>query len=1008
MTLRHPTILSRLPTRFRRMLIRGWLAVLLPACCAAAESGRPGSALDDWIADLGHSSFARREAAARELIQAGATAVAHLESAADSPNVERSQRAQQLLEEIDPTTIDFEVATVRLNDRQVTRIGRGSGTRGGTLRVHAEPTSGAGKGNARAARVYTITYQTSVDGTLSIDVEEKSTVSSASTTGLKLYRPLPISDGVSLLKRSEECTYRRTGSGIERQRERFVTLLFVNQRRRISGNVSLLPPESEAAYAKIVDRLLAQAASGMPQGAFSNDGAPPGEATVTALELLAFLEEPNAMPLFRAAHDLDSLRAVAATGLGEIEALEQCLSEPVSLNPGTRTDFSLVAAARLLRLAGSDVAFDRLREALLRADTAPLHFAMATLADFAHSGRLSAAQRERFVQVVLGDDFLSRAIWRDEETTYLVTLALRLIDPTNDDDLSLARNAQRAFERLFCGELGLVPITYPSFLELWLQAQKPLGGTELAEVRLCIRLLPCLSRSRQLSQARMGFENRLDDDLDGSGGDLAEILSPVLTHLKDEDPTVANDARQLVASVSEALSLRPQWLQPMVEALLAAGDGLGATVGRRTGISVNSPRRNIEQELRRWSGVAKRNIAGTNKFGAVWRNWMEDSQKIEARRQQLGETAKKTNDGSKGAEVRVHSFDLVLQTTVGAPSTSPARLLDGRSIDLERQQPIRFRDAADVTRQFELISIAGAPGKKTVRLRVDGAQLHVTEGIPLLRPISRRGLSPRTLETCDLFFGARYVSRRRTESYRTLTFVELLDPDDEAATAAAPPRAAEEHWTWFLKERLLTTPKAGEERRIDAAVNALEALNLPGALPYVKRAFEIAPTAKRAKLLHRFGDPAGLDFLRQQLETGEDDALEEVALELSELGDPQGIQKLLTLLRADTQEVRFVISRALTILDRYLREHPEESPVRSDVLDYMISLLRHRTWQYRAFRIVEREVGIEFGFSAAQSLRNVAERRKALDAAAQKAQTWWEAVRRQGDPSTDPPPVPPK
>jgi hypothetical protein len=1016
------------------------------------------------VSELGSESWNRRESAREGILGAGKAAVPFLEEAALSPNLELAYRARSLLEEIDPTTVDFRVLKVRLpgasGPARIASSAAVSGRAGEKLAA-VEPADARSTGSG--PRTFSLTFHEGARGEIEIRAAE---VDASRRSEVDLYPPLRLRSGVSIIKRSEECLYEAIGDTLKRRRDRFLTLLAVDSRRGAGASGEDLaaggespgsgPPD--AVLQDLLVRLLEQARAPREPAAGSRaaeaaeaagTGERTGEARVVALDVLAELRAPEAAPLFREALATPALRALASLGLDAPELLAEIAAGDRS--PGERpgpegakgprvTEHSLRAAARLVEL-GDERGLDLLLDVLSRSDPSQVHLVMATIADHILLGKVSERARDRILAVVLGKDFVSHALWQDQETEFLLAAAAGLLRPESEADRSLAAAFRGYIEEVAVEDPGLMPLSFDSCLDLWRRVGRRLPEDPSGEAGLAMRLLPGLSRIGVPPAARAWIDSTLSAAADGGepGTSPAEILLPLRGYVRGSDEQLAADAQEIIVTLAPKLAERRGGLRPVVESLVEAFEAApspappprpavqaaaaGAvrveattTVPSRT--SSLSLERRTEAELVRLTGLPRLPApAGEHKVGSGrWREWLADSARVEAREAELQATGEKGADA--GFQLVVYAFDLLApaaDSTGSVPPGSRLEVVGGRRLVIPDFRPRHYEGWWGRKEAIQLISRGGESTLRSYRLQMAGISLYANAGIPLLRPLPQQKLSSRVYETSDLFVGSRHLSSAASSAHRSLYLLHEPGPESPEPAAGA---SAEALWSWFLETVLFAVEPGAPARQIDAVFQAAGGLGMKEAVPALRRLFGAAPTPRRARVLHDLGDPSAAEHLRRALADTDPGARQEAARLLAELGMSEGAAALLEMAgakppasgsaptekpptsgvapsRAAPAKPAAAASAAayqvFAALDRYLATAPADAPERTRALAFFLSQIDNRSLQHMVFRALERESGSDFGFTSARSLNDPAEQQAALARAAQEAKEWWAA-----------------
>jgi hypothetical protein len=256
-------------------------------------------------------------------------------------------------------------------------------------------------------------------------------------------------------------------------------------------------------------------------------------------------------------------------------------------------------------------------------------------------------------------------------------------------------------------------------------------------------------------------------------------------------------------------------------------------------------------------------------------------------------------------------------------------------------------------------------------------------GIPVLASVQGRVLGASWHETSDALFGSVPIQRPDLPAYRTLTY--LAHRED-----APPPEARDTQgiWRWFLERHILSLPDDAPPQTVSAAVNMARTLKLKECAPLLAKLFERGPTPELARHLHEVGDPRGVEYLRKEIESGREDAKVRAAIILCELGLDDGARVLIDGAPARRQILRRSHYQVVNALDAYLKNPGALRDVREDVLDFLFGSLDDPFFQPRAFVIIHREVGMDFGFASARGMDDQEQRGEAIEEAVKNAREW--------------------
>jgi hypothetical protein len=447
-------------------------------------------------------------------------------------------------------------------------------------------------------------------------------------------------------------------------------------------------------------------------------------------------------------------------------------------------------------------------------------------------------------------------------------------------------------------------------------------------------------------------------------------------------------------------------LRPLASALVEACQAAAAT-GVAPGTTVPGGRAlgpadisQAEQILQQWTGVSARTTAGNTAPGAggptgprfdaaPWRAWLGDPQRVETRAAEIVET-REANQRAAGGRLIYYEFDLELDEAASRPGgeASPYRVLDGRRLEIESSQPVAYEDRWG--NKVRLRIDAEAPvGGRPARYRVNGRP-SAFAGLPALNNVLGRELTAAWYETSDAFFGSVPLQRPGMPAYRS--FVLLVRAEDEPT----PPPATggvDALWAWVLAQHVLDLPADAPQHHVTAVLQVARILKLQGIGPLLRRLFAKNPTAELARHLQEIGDASGAEFLKAELATGDPRKTLPAALTLTELGFPEGFAALLVERNRNTQAFRNQYYKVLNAIEAYLTHARNRPGLKEEALGFLFSQLSDASFQPQSFNLIQRVVGMDFGYTAARGMDDPEKRRVAIEEAVRTAQDWWAASR---------------
>ncbi|MGQ9591266.1 MAG: HEAT repeat domain-containing protein, partial [Planctomycetota bacterium] len=378
-----------------------------------------------------------------------------------------------------------------------------------------------------------------------------------------------------------------------------------------------------------------------------------------------------------------------------------------------------------------------------------------------------------------------------------------------------------------------------------------------------------------------------------------------------------------------------------------------------------------------------------------WRRWLDDAEAVSERERRL--VASAVSPDFAGRRYVSYQFDLELaerkEEGGGIPRPRPFRVLDGRRAELVAGVPLALSDrwGNAFFLLVEPLGTAGAGGRERVRVNRRGVY---ALGAPSFFSLDGRPAQVRAYEVSDASPGVRALPAAPAGVPGLKSIAVFLRAEDDVLSPAgeADPELL---WKRFAEDFLLRLEPSAPQARISAALALFSELEIEGRTAFLRRLLEARPSLDLARALHAAGDPEGLRAIRGFLSSPDPAARVQAALALSELADPGGPEALLDLLRGNPDLERRFAYPALNVLDGRLRDLGPEDPLRVRILDFVHGALSSPSLQGRAFSILGREFGDDFGFQKAASSGDAAARKKAVDEAVSRAREAW-ARRSQG------------
>ncbi len=1020
------------------------------------------------VLDLGSESWTKRETAQSLLLEGGIAATSLLEEASRSANPELAYRARYVLSRIDPRFFQCQILKIELAPTpDIAAVAVAAGAEDGELVARGTMSQQANAGRVAARRgypedpTYTVSVRTlspqmspqagsqagsSGPGSGSAGgsaVEVTVTQQSQGTLALEA-RPILIPrQSVAMLRTGDQLLYERVGLHLARERHPFLTLIRARTGRKSSLTQAALPESAPVALARLADEIVEQ---------LNRDDA---DAHHSALEIASFLRSPRAASTLQSVLKSPTASsddiALASLGLDDRDLLRRVIGKPGKQDGGlvrgavsppgdtaesqagedeTSGELRIRAAARLLELGDED-GLEELLERLAEGNPSTAHVVMASLADFAQRGSLSAQARKALLEAVYSEDFLGHTIWEDAETEYLLSVACLAIDPAMPEAPQAISKALENLAKLARGELGPVNLRLRPCLDSWKRVRARGAAEGPSELDFILELLPTLRDSSQISEA-VGFLETAISDAPGKlpgaqsgqiGNDeLDRMLRGLLAQAESDVSGLFPSTVTALLRVTRALTIAPGQLTRVVQALVDAGEwGLRIQTEEADATTpvpsqVGLYLRQLEDQLAKWTALdgAKRKAAGGTFNAQPWREWLGQGElaanrerEILAKGGQLGvfpvrPTNKEPADAAEQDRAVVYyEFDLLLDSTSGVAAAAPEgkspgqpsfRVLGGRRVELTSSKSISLEDRWGNRSTIRVEPDSTGAKTQAPRFRVN-SRLYLFAGVPSLTAVQTKTLSAAWMETSDQFFGSRTLPGGGAGNYRTLYCVDFLDSE-----TAAPPIDAgtAELWAWFLDHRLLKVRPDASRDQWTSVLGILRTLRLKESAPLLKEilASQGAVDVSLVDIAHQLlelGDPAGSEFLKKALESPNQNERLLAALALCETGSAAAATALLGVIEKNAALARAQGYQVVTNLGVFLERSEPSDPTRQKVIGFLVSRLDDIVFQNRAFSILAQESGLDFGFESAQVLNDPQEKSRAVARAVEAARTWWAA-----------------
>lgn len=960
-----------------------------PRCFADSPTISP-SQIDALVDQLGDPLWRVREDAQEQLLDHGRLVTKRLRDALRSDNLELAYRSASLLDRLDPRLAHFQIIRVRIGDEpEIVSSHYASGP--AHTDISLKPHGLQSDKSSPNLFGYELSFTTREGSHLEITVDRVRTGYRSET---RLDPPLSAARGISLLAYTEQSSVARLGTLVKRQRVQFITLLRVRYGRLSEMARTEIIGTSATLLETLTDELKEQTRS---------QAAPEH---IAALSVLSFVAPGQPLVEFNRAMSKTNTRPLGVLGLDRLKSLHEELqrlkrsSPPRRATPQRKTSIPAPPVRLAARLAerGADEGTRWLLHRLAETEPEQLYFVAASLADALSLHPPTAETRRLALQTILSERFLTRAVWEDPATGYLLAVAARIADPHNETDANQLRVGMAVLERLTTGRVASKPLPLMTCLGTWRDLAHRLDP-QPSEREFLFRVLPSLLKENMSSSVRNLIEAATQES-SLTDSELASLLQALANPGQGHDQT----RYRLFVRLLSSLQIGPGQLQPLVTAVLKVGNELtvaGLPTGTRKGYLTQ-----VANHLETLTGMD----SGWNpqsKFVPEWQrwtSWLEDSASVLERETQILQQNASNSRPEPGRFV-LYEFDLrVDQIRSGAnalerePSTF--EVLDGRRSILRTEErhtsqdrwghPVH-RTLRRPVRPTQGIKVKAV--KKPQRFRLTRTSPILTVGTPVLGPVLGRETENRRYETSGLYYGPKPMTQPNSSQFHSLYLLLPFDPNELEKTS---PDAL---WKRVIRDHVLNLTHVNSDSARRSLLNLLGTLRLEDDLTFLQACFEKQPTAGLARQLYLRGDTTGVQYYRSTLPSLKELPYFMALKFLVSVGDSTAMRALIKMAQTRTSFVSgYRRGQALSVLTAFLRQSQSESD-KLKVLEFFVRQAenpggrgKHLT---QVFRALEAESGTDFGYPSARATNDPAERKRALARSAQEAHEWL-AARKKG------------
>jgi HEAT repeat protein len=1018
--------------RLAFIAIIGLIAVSGPALAAPAPGEGPdgGDDVGALIDSLGSKDWLRREISQRQLLELGPTVVPPLRQAARSGDLEVSLRARFILSRLDPTRLRYRLLKLRLGSpAAIDEIAEGEGGEGEEVELRNESIRSGDTSGALRFMVKNIAFD---DSAPRFEISKRL---SSSTFKYPLPAPSGDADAIHLLERGEESFYLQLGTHIESRHRPFVTLFVQDSSRLLDADLQEPPGTGPV----LLNARPAELEAVLVEQARRQAGASEPRSRAAAIEILGLLGDRESIGILQALALEPRVRGPALTALARLgdagarESLEESLrGMPAAGESDSRgaaaveeDEAALFDAACVLAESGSSIAAGFLVGALGSSGPNVAHRVLSALdaalvrLDGDPPARASLAHQ---VLERLGEEgALSQFSWNDPATLQFCRRALIAAAPAGATGSTPARRFFESFLSRLRGSDGASRGEVLAFMNLWEIAAGRLEAAALPSADLAAFLAEFRDQSQIEALVVWLFRIHAFEPLPKPFFDaLAEKLR---ARVLEAETGVQGSPLAAVVQLSRQGRFDAEQLRELVRLLLAA-----------CGRPHPTHQREVLDELARWLDIdggpaaagpgldpnaksaprpgaarpAPRPKPTCEQAAAAAERWLAEpgaaERSLETRRSAAPAAA--AGPGSSG-ERELYEIEVLVRSRSlpkrGRPRPQPApapgtgspeagaepgaiEIVDARRVRVAPGVPVAFRDRFGQVHQARLDPVSQQPPDAPPRYRhASGAIL--TPGLPQFAVPRHRSHSAAWYLDADSQMSPIQLYSSSSPRLKTL----LLVADVQGAPDAESDQDPRAIWQRFLGAFRRTLAGVEDENGIRALQSVLVELPLPELTADLREIFRRVPSLTLAQHLLSLDEPLALPYLHERLRS--DNAQDQMlaAAALLEAGDRTALPVAIEILRRPNPRVS--VYSLLKALEGFIEDAEPTLSERLAILDALLEELHAPAIQARAFAIVQREAGTDFGFLRSQQLSDANERREAQQAAVRDARQWWSGHR---------------
>ena len=977
----------------------------------ADDTKRAKLDVDQLVAALGHDDWNTREEAQQQLLELKDTVLPALRSAVQSESPEIAERAQFLLDVIDPIGVTLRITRIALGEEpKIIDVLQDTSTGTNEVRLAASGTKATASNTNKLE--YRLRFRLNPEG-MALNAE----LVPGSGQAWPLFKEFLATPGpVTLIDYGRDAAYLQIGSHIERRERPYISIVEWNMARRSERKQSgTLTTDSGNDGFRSTDDL-----DSLRDHLRKQTGHKELATQLNAITILGLLRDSETADLIQPYLEDSQTRFVtllALARIGDEQALDSLRehllasledSAEDTIFPGdetvTRDSFALTEAAITLLEHGDAIALGHLTSKLGKLDQTEFHQVLAAITSYLESDHGKRGEHDRdLLRALMRKDVITTFSWRDAEVVYLYMRALDLISAGENTTASefldtLGNTVIEDRESYNAAELK-------SLLTLWQRLSRSndlrnvlfefvdtvLAGTR--DTSLLAQLAACVgaaSRSTEVSEAEFDLiRETILTQLEGANTQTVNSKVRFLVQFAQQVQVTASRRTALVALLWDVAQRRSSIRTDLLNEIV-----------RQTGVEPTTPTGPANDPSKATRIIQPRRLS-LNTLRDPVEAWL-----AEPGNEQANEPGDTESPPAAPAEESpslqfieldvVYGMDGTAEWLAESPGNDPKKsdshlhILDGRLLNVADGAPFQYTDRWGNFVASRLDSQQGHGGATHRRYRMEGEQT-LTANTPQLRTPRQRTTNVHLYRYSSSETANYRISLARAVQMQTVTLVHEPNPETKQPTFTfAQSATPDELWAQFRNAFIARLEKT-DVRQLNQQLRIIESLKLQQAIPVLRKRFETLPDYQLASTLLRMGDRSSVPFMREQLETPDGKPkrrFAQFAQVLTENGDRKGFTALVEYLQNDKSGSH--VYQSLSALEKFLEFHSPTEEEIMKTLHLLFTKLGDARYQSRGFNILRRELGTDFGFSDTWRIGGGTNARKqAQHAVVQEAVNWW-------------------